>query len=178
VVKPAIIAAVLALATAAHAEPDHDPIALGVRDTFQSITLGHDKRYAGTIGVTLAHTLGGSFRGALELDGILTFQAGNADVARDAHGFGARAQLAVRTQIGRKALDEDFVLYADLELGGGVAAVRDTMLGDHLVPDAFVGLRGGYTIQMTSRWETELLLRLIAMPDGESYMFGVGFQWD
>ena len=168
---------VLALAASAHAEPDHAPFAIGLRDGFQSFTLGHDKRYAGTFAVTIAHGLGGAFRGALELDGLLTFQPGNADIARDAHGFGVRAQLALRTRIGDKRW-EGFGFYADLEAGGGVAALRDTMLGGHVVPAAFVGLRGGYDLQMTSRWETELVVRIIGMPDGHSYMFGVGFAWD
>lgn len=150
---------------------------LGIRDGVQGMPLPHARRYAGTFGIVLARDLALGLRGALELDTVVLLQHGGDDVARDAHGFGARAQLALRRRVAGHDWG-DFAVFADLELGGGAALVRDTVAGDRCVPGGFVGVRLGYDIPETSRFEAELLFRAIVLPEDNALMFGVGFAWD
>ena len=150
---------------------------LGLRDGIQGMPLPHARRYAGTFGVLLVHDLPLHLHGVLELDTLLLLQSNAGDVARDAHGFGVRGQLALRKRLGEGHLDE-VGFYADAELGGGAALVRDTVAGDRCVPGGFVGVRFGYDMPLTSTFEAEFVFRAIVVPEDNSFMFGVGMAWE
>ena len=72
----------------------------------------------------------------------------------------------------------EMAFYADAELGGGAALVRDTVAGDRCVPGGFVGVRLGYGMPMTSTFEAEFVFHAIALPEDNSFMFGVGLAWE
>lgn len=95
---------------------------------------------------------------------------------------GHRASIGLRRELKAKEA-RSTRMFIDGELGGSVALVHDTMAGTEVVPAGFVGLRMGYDLYSrrddspSRTFETAILMRTVATPDGVGVMFGLGMFW-
>lgn len=98
------------------------------------------------------------------------------------NGSGHRAVLGLRRELfgtGRHAMH----VFVDGELGAGLAIANDSMYGVQMLPTGFVGMRAGWDIYSRNddspsrTFELELMLRVLAVPDGVGVMTGIGMAW-
>jgi hypothetical protein len=98
------------------------------------------------------------------------------------HGTGHRAMLGLRRELLGKG-GHSFRAFLDGELGAGLALTNDNMRGVSTLPTGLVGLRAGYDVYSreddspSRTFEFEILLRMIAVPDGLGMLFGLGMAW-
>ncbi len=188
----AILACIAALGSAARADDGSDPdtrgtvvrdrpgfLSIAMRTSVGTTAVADDQhRTDESIGLAAVVTVLPGWR--LAGEGELLWLQQSADVPMDVHAFGVRGQLAVR----HKLLTKDFRaldLYVDAELGGGAAIYEDTALGRRVQPDGFIGIRAGYDALDHSfhrpLLEAELEFRMLVLPEGLGWIFGVGFGW-
>lgn len=105
-------------------------------------------------------------------------------VARpERYASGHRASVGLRRELLAKGLSRSVRMFVDVELGGGLALVDDSMRGLKLLPMGIGGLRLGYDIYTSSddspsrTFEAEVSWRAIAVEDGFGAMLGVGLLW-
>jgi hypothetical protein len=99
------------------------------------------------------------------------------------HASGHRVTAGLRREIIAKNMSRSLRLFLDGEIGGGVALVNDNLSGVALVPAGIVGLRVGYDVYSRSddspsrTFESELLVRGIAIEHGIGVLVGIGMLW-
>ena len=152
---------------------------IAMRTSFGTIAVADDQhRIDYSIGLAAVVTALPGWR--LAGEGELLWLQQSADIPMDVHAFGGRGQLAIRHKLLTKTV-RSLDLYLDAELGGGAAIYEDSALGRRVQPDGFVGIRAGYDLLDRSlHWpvlEAELEFRMLVLPQGLGWIFGVGFGW-
>ena len=93
----------------------------------------------------------------------------------------SRTRRPARAPLAQKR-EHHFRAYLDVEAGGGMAVVDDTVIGVRMLPTGFGGLRGGYdfyasdsTLARVRRPKSSV--RAVMVGDGTGVMAGFGMQW-
>jgi hypothetical protein len=176
VVKLAL-AILLAATAVAHADQDGDDRAtFGYHLGAGALPIAHLQFGTVQMGLGVEHDIAPRWRVFGEYEWIWMFHDKD-------HGDGQRAQVGIRHRLAAKRWYE-MTFFADAEIGGGFMLANDNMMGVQAIPDAFAGARIGYDLRSnhvrkaTSRSVTcELLVRVLAVPDGIGVAGGVGVAW-
>ncbi len=169
----AIVLCVVASATAA-AEPDHG--ALGFTIGLGGLPLDGEKTFVYSLGLGIEHRAFAHWRAIAEYE-LLWLER---QQMRE-YGDGHRAQVGLRHAIVHSQ-GSSLRWYVDAELGGGFGLVSSNLAPVRALPDAFVGVRGGYDMyasgpSQAQRIESALVVRAIAIPDGIGMLFGLSIMW-
>lgn len=173
------LAAVIALAATAHADPEADRAVFGFRFGAGVIPIDHQETTTVSIGLSAEHIVAPRWRLLGEYEWVWLSRAKEMPEER---GDGQRAHVGVRRRLGEKRVDE-WGFYIDADFGAGFMLANDNMTGVHALPDAFMGLRAGY--EEHARRESspsklflaELSVRGLALPEGAGLLVGVGMAW-
>ena len=101
---------------------------------------------------------------------------------------GHRMNLGLRMMCVEKFwVERHFGVWLDAELGAGAMVIDRELGGVVATPHAFVGARFGMSLLWdqdeeesrgdTDRWDYEIVLRGLAMPEGFGVLFGIGLAW-
>jgi hypothetical protein len=141
-----------------------------------------------SLGLAVEHRVHGRWRIAGEYEyvwlGVRDTETRGDTVA---DGSGHRANVLLRaTLLQSRRIGGMLQFYADAELGGGMMLASEPMTGTIAMPQAFVGVRLGYTFiklkadtRASPVWEPEIVLRAIATKRDEplGYFFAIGINW-
>jgi hypothetical protein len=173
------LAILLALTAAAHADDGYDdgpPTLLGFRLDGGRVPIEQESMTTFGIALDVDHPMSARWHAFAEYEYLWL----DRDDGTMQHGNGHRVVAGVRaTLVQRK--EHGMRSYLDLEGGGGMAIVDDSMLGTRSLGTGFGGLRAGFEFahdDSPSRiFEIEILLRAVFMPGGSGVMAGLGMQW-
>jgi hypothetical protein len=104
------------------------------------------------------------------IEGGLVYAFGDVEHAIDTRATGIYGAVSARQRLAKKS-----IFYLDVEAGIGGILARDSQLGRLERPDAFVGLRTGYELEM--KFSAIFDVRLVETPSGVGWMAGVGMGW-
>ena len=174
----------LALCAVAHADDDDDdapvdngpPLLLGFRLAAGKLPVAQQDLTTLSLGLDVDHPISKSWR----IFGEYEWMWLDRDQMSTQHGNGHRLLAGLRHTLVQKR-EGHFRTYLDVEAGGGLAVLDDSVLGTRILPAAFAGVRGGYDFTHTDSpsrvFEVELLVRAIKVADGTGILAGFGMQW-
>lgn len=178
------LALLLALCAVAHADGDGDdasvddgpPLLLGFRLAAGKLPVAQQDLTTFSLGVDVDHPITKSLR----IFGEYEWMWLDRDQMSTEHGNGHRLLAGLRhTLVQKRAYHAR--TYLDVEAGGGLAVLDDSVLGVRILPTGFAGLRGGYDFTHTDSpsrvFEMEVLVRAIMVDDGTGILAGFGMQW-
>lgn len=178
------LALLLALCAVAHADDDDGdapvddgpPLLLGFRLAAGKLPVAEQDLTTLSLGLDVDHPISKTWRVFGEYEWMWL----DRDQMSTQHGNGHRLLAGLRHTLVQKREDH-FRTYLDVEAGGGLAVLDDSVLGTRILPAGFAGLRGGYDFTHTDSpsrvFEVELLLRAIKVDDGTGLLAGFGMQW-
>ncbi len=173
------LAALLALCAVAHADDgleDGPPTLLGVRLAAGRLPVLHEDMGTFSLGLALEHPISARWHAFGEYEYVWL----NRDVATMQHGTAHRALAGLRHTIAQK-VEGHLRSFLDLDGGGGMSIVNDSVMGTRTQPTGFAGLRGGFDFRADDSpsrvLEIELVVRAIFVPEGSGVMAGLGMQW-
>ncbi len=176
-----ILALLVALTAVAHADDDGDidngpPLLLGFRLAAGKLPVATENLTTLTLGLDVDHPISRSWRVFGEYEWMWL----DRDQMSLQHGNGHRLLAGLRHTVADRH-EGRFRTYLDIEGGGGLAVVDDSILGVRILPTGFAGLRGGYDFIHTDSpsrvLEVELLVRAIFVDSGAGVLAGFGMQW-
>jgi hypothetical protein len=176
-----IFAVLLALTAVAYAEGDEGidngpPLLLGFRLATARLPVGGQDIAASSLGLDVDHPIAHGARIFGEYDWMWI----DHDPTSMQHGSGHRLLAGLRYAVAEKH-DHHFHVFSDVEAGGGMSVLDDSILGVRVLPTGFVGLRAGYGFTATDSpsrvFDVELTLRALIVPDGTGGLVGIGMQW-
>jgi len=174
-----IIALLVALCAIAHADDgldDGPPTLLGIRLAAGRLPVLHEDMSTFSLGLGLDHPIARRWHAFGEYE-YVWLDRGDATMQ---HGTAHRALAGLRHTVVQK-LEHHMRSYIDVDAGGGMSIVNDSVLGTRSLPTGFAGLRAGFDFfadDSPSRiFETELVVRAVFVPDGSGVMAGLGMQW-
>jgi len=175
-----MLAALVILTGVAHADDegldDGPPLLLGFRIAAGKLPVENQELTTVTLGLDVDHPIARTWRAFGEYEWMWV----NRDAMSTQYGSGHRLLAGIRHSIAEKR-DGHFHAYLDLEGGGGMSVIDDTVLGVRMLPTGFGGLRGGYGFTATDSpsrvLNIEILVRAIVVADGTGLMAGFGMQW-
>jgi hypothetical protein len=175
------LAIVLALTAVAHAEDDGDyddgpPTLLGFRLDGGRLPIKDQAMTALGVGLDVDHPFARRWHAFGEYEYLWLARDG----ATMEHGNGHRVLAGLRASLVQHARHH-MRSYVDLEGGGGMTLVTDSVLGARSLGTGFAGVRAGFDFEhddSPSRvFETELVVRAVFVPGGTGVMAGLGMQW-
>ena len=174
------LAVLLALAAVAAAGDegldDGPPLLLGFRLAAGKLPVAHEELTTATIGLDVDHPIASRWRAFGEYEWMWL----DRDTTSMQHGSGHRLLAGLRHSVVEKRAHH-FRAYLDVEAGGGMSILDDTMIGVRMLPTGFGGLRGGYDFfaaDSPSRvLETEVTVRAMMVGDSTGVMAGFDMQW-
>jgi hypothetical protein len=175
------LAVLLALCAVAHADDDVDvddgpPLLLGFRLAAGKLPVAQQDLTTLSLGLDVDHPITSSWRIFGEYEWLWL----DRDQMSTQHGNGHRLLAGLRHTLVEKR-EYHARTYFDVEAGGGLAVLDDSVLGTRILPTAFAGLRGGYDFTHTDSpsrvFELEVLVRAIKVDDGTGILAGFGMQW-
>ena len=181
-VKPLLV--LLALCAVARADDDGGddpvdngpPLLLGFRLAAGKLPVAQQDLTTLSLGLDVDHPISKSWRIFGEYEWLWL----DRDQMSTQHGNGHRLLAGLRHTLAQKR-EGHFRAYLDVEAGGGLAVLDDSVIGVRIVPAGFGGLRGGYDFMHTDSpsrvFEIELLVRAIMVDDGTGVLAGFGMQW-
>ncbi|HSN27363.1 MAG TPA: hypothetical protein VLT45_13810 [Kofleriaceae bacterium] len=178
-----ILALLVALCAVAHADDDIDsdvdngpPLLLGFRLAAGKLPVATEDLTTLTLGLDVDHPVSRSWRVFGEYEWMWL----DRDQMSTQHGSGHRLLTGLRHTVADKR-EGRLRAYLDVEGGGGLAVLDDSILGVRILPTGFAGLRGGYDFthaDSPSRvFEVEILVRAIFVENGTGLLAGFGMQW-
>lgn len=180
-VKLLALALALTAAQTAHADDgdettDGPPLLLGFRLAAGSLPVAHQALSTVSIGLDVDHPIAKRWRAFGEYEYMWL----DRDQMTSQHGDGHRIGAGLRASLIEKR-EGHFRAYLDVEGGGGMTVIDDTVLGVRMLPTGFGGVRGGYDFfaqDSPSRvLELEVLVRAMHTGDGTGVLAGFGMQW-
>jgi len=186
-VKMIALTAILLSSTAAFADDD-DPgfNMLGTRFGFGTMPIEGASTLTVSLGLGVEHPVFKKTRvfGEYEWLGLASPSVDPAALMTEQEhtGSGHRVVLGLRRELvgtGRHSMHA----FVDGELGGGLAIANDSMYGLEILPTGFVGMRAGWDIYSRNddspsrTFELDMMLRVLALPDGVGVMTGLGMAW-
>ena len=177
----AALLALMALPTVVHADDeeapdDGPPLLLGFRLAAGKLPIEHQDLTTVAMGVDVDHPIASRWRAFGEYE----FMWLERDQMSTQHGSGHRVLAGLRHSLVEKR-EHHFRTYLDVEAGGGMAVVDDTVIGVRMLPTGFGGLRGGYDFYAADSpsrvFESEVTVRAVMVGDGTGVMAGFGMQW-
>jgi len=157
-------------------EPAAPPL-LGFRISFGTLPIDHVRWATYSLAIGAEHPLFCHVRGFGEYEWLWLDRS-----SMHEHGEGQRIQIGLRHEL----LGHSWSMlrgFVDGEVGGGMALVSDNVASMRVLPDAFAGLRVGYDLlphterSQARTFQTEVLVRAIAIPDGIGWFAGLGMWW-
>jgi hypothetical protein len=173
-----ILAVLLALTAAARADDldDGPPLLLGFRLAAGKLPVAHEELTTVTMGLDVDHPIAARWRAFGEYEWMWL----DRDGMSTQHGSGHRLLAGLRHSLVEKR-EHHVRTYLDVEGGGGMSVVDDTVIGVRMLPTGFGGLRGGYEFDASDSpsrvLEVEVLVRAVVVADGTGVMAGFGMQW-
>ena len=171
----------VALCAVAHADDGEvvdngPPLLLGFRLAAGRLPIAQQDMTTLTLGLDVDHPITRTWRAFGEYEWMWL----DRDQMSTQHGTGHRLLAGLRHTLAEKR-EGRFRTYIDLEGGGGLAVVDDSIVGVRMLPAGFGGLRGGYDFthaDSPSRvFEVELVVRAIFVDGGAGMLAGLGMQW-
>lgn len=174
------LAIVLALTSVAHADDDgYDdgpPTLLGFRLGGGRLPIEHEAMTTLGIALDIDHPIASRWHAFAEYEYLWL----DHDDGAMQHGNGHRVLAGIRHSLIQRS-EHSMRSYADVEAGGGMSIVDDSVVGTRSLGTGFAGLRIGFDFEhddSPSRiFETEIVLRAVFVPDGSGVMAGLGMQW-
>lgn len=173
------LAVLLVLCAVAHADDgldDGPPTLLGVRLAAGRLPVLHENMATFSLGLALEHPISARWHAFGEYEYVWLSR----DDATMQHGTAHRALAGLRHTVADKR-EGHLRSYVDVDAGGGMAIVDDTVMGTRTLATGFAGLRGGLDFladDSPSRvFEIEIVVRAIFVPEGSGVMGGLGMQW-
>jgi hypothetical protein len=175
------LAVLLALCAVAHADDDDGlddgpPTLLGMRIAGGRLPIFHETMSTLSLGVGLDHPI----TPRLHIFGEYEYEWLSHDDASMQHGTGHRVLAGLRATVVQQRAHK-LRSFIDLEGGGGMAIVNDTVMGTRALQTEFAGLRAGFDFladDSPSRvLELDLIVRAVFVPDGSGVMTGIDLQW-
>jgi hypothetical protein len=174
------LAIVLALTAVAHADDDDyddgPPTLLGFRLDGGRLPIEQQTMTALGIALDIDHPIATRWHAFGEYEYLWL----DRDDGAMEHGNGHRVLAGIRRSLVQRH-EHSMRSYVDVEGGGGMCIVDDSMLGTRSLGTGFAGLRAGFDFEhddSPSRiFETEIVVRAVFVPGGSGVMAGLGMQW-
>jgi len=175
------LAVLLALCAVAHADDDDGlddgpPTLLGVRIAGGRLPIFHEDMSTLGLGLGLDHPI----TSRLHVFGEYEYVWLSPEEVSMQHGTAHRVLAGLRATLVQKR-EHNLRSFIDVEGGGGMAIVNDTVMGTRAMQTGFTGLRAGFDFladDSPSRvFEIDLIVRAVFVPEGSGVMTGVDLQW-
>lgn len=175
------LAVLLALTAVARADDgdaydDGPPTLLGFRVAAGRLPVEHQDMTTAGIALDVDHPIARTWHAFAEYEYLWLGR----DDGTMQHGNGHRVLAGLRHSIVQKT-EHRMRSYLDVEGGGGMAIIDDTVVGTRSLGTGFAGVRAGFDFvhdDSPSRvFETEIVVRAVFVPGGSGVMAGLGMQW-